>query len=192
MGWGICFALDANDYVYCADGCNWHSRASDYEDYPEWPSARQSVLDYFEGEAHRELDMIRDECPGTAAALREACYEHIGAALSQYDYLSNEEKQQLHDEKMVELEEDLVRIKEDLERCLEKYKYCKETWKNYQKNPPKVRVAKTRADELRQLMTPYRVELEMEEVAEECDRLRSAKTRTTRLLNREKKFVIET
>jgi hypothetical protein len=85
--------------------------------------------------------MIRDECPGTAAALREACDEHIGAALSQYDYLSNEEKQQLHDEKMAELEEDLVRIKENLERCLEKYKYCKETWKNYQKNPQKVRVA---------------------------------------------------
>ena len=185
MGWGICFALDANDYVYCADGCNWRSKASDYREYPEWPSARQSVLDYFEGEAHRELDMIRDECPGTAAALHAACEEHIGAALSHYEYLNDGEKQKLHTEKMAELEADLVRIKENIVRSNEKYKYCKETWKNYK---PKFRVAKTRADELRQFMTPYRVELEMEEAAEECDRLQSAKTRTTRLLKREKKF----
>jgi hypothetical protein len=48
--------------VYCVDGCKWKSTASDYAeaDFPPWPSARQSVLDYFEGEAHRELDMIRD------------------------------------------------------------------------------------------------------------------------------------
>lgn len=188
MGWGICFALDANDRVYCADGCKWRSTSADYMEYPEWPSARQSVLDYFEYEAHRELDMIRDECPGTAAALAEACEEHIGTALRQYERLSVEEKKELHEEKMKELEADLVRIKGELERALETYKYCKKTWEEYKKKPPKVRAAKTRADELRQSMTPYRVELEMEEAAEECDRLRSAKARTTRLLNREKKF----
>ena len=91
MGWGICFALDANDRVYCADGCKWRSKAGDYTDYPEWPSARQSVLDYFEGEAHSELDMIRDECPGTASALAEACDEHMGIALGEYETLSDEE-----------------------------------------------------------------------------------------------------
>jgi hypothetical protein len=37
-------------------------------------------------------------------------------------------------------------------------------------------------------MGPYRVELEMEVAAEECDRLKTAKARVTRLLNREKKF----
>ena len=43
MGWGVHFALDANGYVYCADGCNWRTHAADYADYPEWPSARQAL-----------------------------------------------------------------------------------------------------------------------------------------------------
>ena len=188
MGWGICFALDANDRVYCADGCKWRSTAGDYAEYPEWPSARQSVLEYFEGEAHRELDMIRDECPGTSAALAAACDEHIGSALGNYDRLSDEEKQQLHDEKMEEIQEDLDRIKVELESALEKYKYCKKAWEEYKKCPPKVKAAKTRADELRKAVAPLNIELEMEEAAEEYDRLKSVKARLTRLLNREKKF----
>jgi len=189
MGWGICFALDANDRVYCADGCKWRSTAGDYTDYPDWPSARQSVLDYFESrDVHSELDMIRDECPGTSGALHAACDEHIGSALGYYDRLSDEEKKQLHDEKMEEIQSDLVRIKAALESALEKYKYCKKAWDDYKKGPPKVKVAKTRADELRQTMVPFRIELEMEEAAEEYDRLKSHKARLTRLLNREKKF----
>jgi len=185
----VCFALDGNDRVYCADGCKWRSTAGDYADYPDWPSARQSVLDYFESrDVHSELDMIRDECPGTARALAEACDEHIGSALGYYDRLSDEEKQQLHDEKMEEIQSDLVRIKAALESALEKYKYCKKTWENYKKDPPNVKAAKTRADELRQTMVPFRIEWEMEEVAEEYDRLKSDKARLTRLLNREKKF----
>jgi len=188
MGWGICFALDANDRVYCADGCKWRSRASDYAEYPEWPSARQSILDYFEGPAHRELDMIRDEFPGTAAGLHAACEEHIGSALGYYDRLSDEEKQQLHDEKIEEIQSDLDRIKVELESALEKYKYCKKAWEDYKKGPPKVKPAKTRADELRVTMVPFRIELEMEEAAEEYDRLKSVKAHLTRLLNREKKF----
>jgi hypothetical protein len=188
MGWGVCFALDANDRVYCADGCKWRSKAGDYDEYPEWPSARQSVLDYFEGSAHRELDMIRDECPGTAAALSAACYEHMGSALQEYDSLSDEEKTRLHVEKMEELESDLARIKRELESTLEKHKYCKKAWEDYKKGPPKAKPAKTRADELRQAMAPFRIELEMEEAAEEYDRLKSAKTHVTRLLNREKRF----
>jgi len=188
MGWGICFALDANGYVYCADGCKWRTRKSDYEDYPEWPSARQSVLDYFEGEAHRELDMVRDEFPGTAAGLHAACEEHIGAALSRYDRLTDEEKREAHEESMAEFEEDLTRIKEKLVTALEAYKQAKTAWTEYKKNPPKVRPAKTRADEIRQLIAPLNLELEMETAAEECDRLKSDKARVTRLLNREKKF----
>jgi len=188
MGWGICFALDANDRVYCADGCRWRSTARDYADYPEWPSARQAVLDYFEGEAHRELDMIRDEFPGTAAGLAAACDEHMGSALGYYDRMSDEEKQKLHDEKMEEFQEDLVRLKADSESTLERHKACKKAWDDYKKNPPKMRPEKTRADEIRQILTPLRLELEMEEAAEEYDRLKTVKARVTRLLNREKKF----
>jgi len=190
MGWGICFALDANGYVYCADGCKWRARKSDYEDYPPWPSARQAVLDYFEGDAHSELDMVRDECPGTAAGLHQACDEHIGSAMSEYDRWTDEEKQASHDASMSEFEGDLEHAKEGLANALEVYKMCKKAWTEYKKNPPKVKPAKTRADEIRQLIAPLRIELEMEEAAEECDRLRTAKARTTRMLNLEKKFTL--
>lgn len=188
MGWGICFALDANGYVYCVDGCKWRSSASDYRGYPVWPSARHAVLEYFQMEAHSELDMVRDECPGTAAGLSEACDEHIGYALRQYGRLSDERKIRLHEQTMTGLEADIEHNKVALERSLNDYKLAKEAWKSYQTKPPKVRTAKTRADELRQIMAPYRAELEMEEAAEECDRLKNAKTRAMRMLNREKKF----
>jgi hypothetical protein len=192
MGWGVHFALDHNGYVYCADGCKWRSSAADYAGYPEWPSARQAVLEYFQLEAHSELDMVRDECPGTAAALREACDEHIGYAMSQYGRLKDERKIRLHTEKMTELEGYLEHNKVALERSLDDYKQAKAAWKEYTAHPPKARAAKTRADELRQITAPYRVELEMEEAAEECDRLKTEKIRTTRMLNREKKFNLHT
>jgi len=190
MGWGICFALDANGYVYCADGCKWRSTASDYANYPVWPSARHAVLEYFQMEAHSDLDMVRDECPGTAAGLSAACDEHIGYALSQYGRLSDERKIRLHEQKMTELEAYLDHNKIALERSLDEYKKAKVAWQNYQKNPPNVKPAKTRADELRQITAPYRLELEMEEAAEECDRLKLAKARATRMLNREKTFTL--
>ena len=190
MGWGIGFALDANGRVYCADGCKWRATKSDYADYPPWPSARQAVLDYFEGDAHSELDMVRDECPGTAAALREACDEHINLALRQYFRMTDEQKQKAHEASMTEFERDLVRIKGEMERYLAHHKACKAAWTEYKKNPPKVKAAKTRADELRQLIAPLRIELEMEETAEECDRLRTAKAHVTRMLNLEKKFTL--
>lgn len=190
MGWGVYFALDAHERVYCADGCKWKSTAGDYAGYPQWPSARQSVLDYFEGRGHRELDMIRDECPGTAAALAVACDEHMGLALEEYDRLTPEEKTRLHDEKMKDLEDDIVRIKRDLESTLEEHKYCKKLWEDYKKKPPKVKAAKTRADELRQIIIPFRIELDMEESAEEYDRLKVQKGRLIKLLNLEKQFHI--
>jgi hypothetical protein len=188
MGWGVCFALDANGYVYCADGCKWRARKSDYEDYPQWPSARQAVLDYFEGEAHRELDMVRDEFPGTAAGLHQACDEHIGRALGNYWDMSEDERKLAHEVAMGEFEGDLERIRGEMECWTEQYKECKKAWTDYKKNPPKVRAAKTRADEIRQLIAPLQVELDMEAAAEECDRLRRAKASTTRQLNLEKKF----
>ena len=190
MGWGICFSLDSNGYVYCADGCKWRSRKSDYDDaeYPVWPSARPAVLDYFEGEAHRELDMVRDEFPGTAAGLHQACNEHIGAAMSEYGRMSADERTKAHVEKMEEFESELEFIKEELPLATEIYKKAKAAWSEYKKNPPKVRGAKTRADEIRQLMAPLKIELGVEEAAEKCDRLKSAKAKVTRLLNLEKKF----
>ena len=188
MGWGICFALDANGYVYCADGCKWRARKSDYDDYPLWPSARQAVLDYFEGEAHSELDMVRDEFPGTAAGLHAACDEHIGQALRHYWRMSEAERREAHEATMAEFEDDLARVKEALVVSLETFKERKKAWAEYKKNPPKVRTAKTRADELRQLIAPLQLELELEEVAEECDRLRRAKARGVKMLNMEKKF----
>jgi hypothetical protein len=188
MGWGVCFALDANGYVYCADGCKWRARKSDYADYPPWPSARQSVLDYFEGEAHRELDLIRDEFPGTAAGLQVACDDYIAGALRRYGHLSDEEKVEAHEASMAEFEGELESANQGLELALEQYKEWKKTWSTYKKNPPKVRPAKTRADELRQLIEPLRIELGMEEAAEECDRLRRAKAHATKMLNLEKKF----
>jgi hypothetical protein len=157
-------------------------------DYPPWPSAQKAVLDYFEGDAHRELDMVRDEFPGTAAGLHAACDEHIGSALGHYDSLTDDEKREAHEACMAEFEGDLEHAKEGLAIALEVYNMCKKAWTEYKKNPPKVKPAKTRADELRQLIAPLRVELEMEEAAEECDRLRNAKARATRRINLEKKF----
>ena len=190
MGWGICFTLDANGYVYCADGCKWRARKSDYADYPPWPSARQAVLDYFEGEAHRELDMVRDEFPGTAAGLQVACDEHIGYALRQYDRMSDDEKREAHEASMAEFEGDLSNANENLETALKIYKDQKTIWTGYKKNPPKMKPAKTRADELRQLIEPLLLEIATEEAAERCDCLRRTKAYATRMLNLEKKFTL--
>jgi hypothetical protein len=188
MGWGIGFALDPNGYVYCSDGCKWRASKRDYDGYPVWPSARQAVLDYFEGEAHRELDMIRDEFPGTAAGLHAACAEHIGAALCRYERMTDDEKREAHKDSMAEFEEDLQSFKDSVEYHSCEYKVWKDSLTEYKKNPPKVKPAKTRADELRQIIAPLRLELNMEEAAEGYDRARRAKARVTRMINLEKKF----
>ena len=104
MGWGICFALDAHGRVYCADGCKWRATEEDYTDFPSWPSARRTVLDYFEGPGHSELDMIRDEFPGTADGLAAACPDAMGSALHYYNSMTDAEKTALHTEALSEFE----------------------------------------------------------------------------------------
>jgi hypothetical protein len=132
--------------------------------------------------------MVRDEFPGTAAGLHAACDDYIAGALRRYGRLSDDEKIKAHEAALAEFEEELELNKGEMECYLEQYKECKKAWVEYKKNPPKVRPAKTRADELRQLIAPLRIELEMEKAAEECDRLRRAKAHATKMLNLEKKF----
>ena len=185
MGWGICFGLDENGNVYCADGCKWRTSARDYEDFVPWPSARDQVLEYFENDARKELDMVRDECPGTAAALRSACEEHLGSAFSSYYYLPDEKKIKLHEEKMVELTVQLEETKKDLLTAREAYNNYKKVLKEF---IPSAKLAKTRADELRAQITPLQLELDVEVAAGLVDLLMKNKNHYTRQLNKEKKF----
>jgi hypothetical protein len=188
MGWGICFALDESGRVYCADGCNWHARESDYAGFPAWPSARRAVLDYFEGEAHRELDMIRDEFPGTAAGLKEACPEHMGAALNYYERLTDDEKRELHETTLAELEQDLADFTESSKDAYEKYTQCTKAWKVYKKCPPNYPHAKTRQQELERLIEPLRLEYDMEMWAGRYDTYSRNARKYAKLVKLEKQF----
>ena len=192
MGWGICFGLNEQNRVYCVDGCNWKATAADYADYPSWPSASSSVLDYFEGEAHRELDMIRDETPGTAAALKEACEEHISYALSLYDRLSDAEKIKRHEEMMEELTSDLETLKRSIPDALETHRHIKSVWTEFKKSAPqrKRKAARTREEEIEREMEPLKLELEVERAAARVDALRKRKAGVTRMLKLEKSFQI--
>jgi hypothetical protein len=174
--------------VYCVDGCNWKSTASDYESYPPWPSAARAVLDYFEDEAHSELDMIRDEFPGTAAGLTAACDEHIGHALSRYPDLDDEEKVKMHEDMMKELSEAVASNKAELDHAYETYKEVKSAFADFKKNPRKRKSARTRVEELEREMEPLQMELDVERAATRCDALKKTKAEVVRLLNREKQF----
>jgi hypothetical protein len=165
MGWGICFALDGNNILYCADGCKWKARKSDM---PSKPSGCEYVLEYFEGELHSELDMIRDECPGTAAALREACDENIGGAVHAYERLSDEEKAELSKISIESLEKDLEFAVERLKVEKEVYTECKKAFKAYK---PSNKTPKFRLDELRVQMEPIKLELDMEVAADKVESL---------------------
>jgi hypothetical protein len=191
MGWGICFALDDSLRVYCADGCNWRARESDYANFPEWPSARYAVLDYFEGEAHRELDMIRDEFPGTASGLKEACTDHIGYAQTAYRRMDPEKKKRLHDKTLAEFESTLETLRKSVHEANEKYKYYSEIWKNYKKNPPIHKPAKTRLQELAALIEPLQLEYDVEYWATEVDGYNRSIQKYEKLVRKEKKFQCE-
>jgi hypothetical protein len=187
MGWGICFDLDANGRVYCADGCKWRATKADYEGYPVWPSARQSVLEYFEGEAHRELDMIRDECPGTASALAEACDEHIGSALRCYHHLSDEEKTKMHEETISELEAAITLTEHQKKNAYADYLEHKKAFKAY---TPPTKQPKTRIEEIQNQLQPLNLELAMEEAARAYDRAKSELMRLNRELKLERRFSV--
>jgi len=187
MGWGICFGIDDNYRVYCADGCRWRAKESDYEGFPKWPSAREYVLEYYEGDAHRELDMIRDEFPGTAAGLAAACPEHIGSAFWDYDRLSEAEKRERHEKKLLEFEAELKYATDEIPHALEQYRLAKKLLKEYK---PPTKPAKTRMDELERLIAPLQLELDVERAATYVDILKKNKTRANRLVKLEKMFTI--
>lgn len=186
MGWGICFGLDENERIYCVDGCKWHARESDYEGYHPWPSAREYVLDYYENShAHRELDMIRDECPGTARALAEACPEYIGSAFSAYDRLSDEEKTRRHENKLVELEKALDDAVKDIPAAETTYKEAKARYETVVKNERKFR---RRVDQLEQALILLKAEFEMEKALDNLKFARKEKARAKRRVEAEQKF----
>lgn len=174
MGWGICFALDGNNVLYCADGCKWKARKSDM---PLKPSGCEYVLEYFEGELHSELDMIRDECPGTAAALRDACDENIRGAVRAYERLSAEEKANLSQISIESLEKDLEFAVERLKVEKEVYAECKKAFKAFK---PSNKTPKFRLDELRMQIEPLKLELDMEVAADKVESL----TKTIKYLKR--------
>lgn len=187
MGWGICFALDAKGRIYCADGCRWKTSDRDYADFPVWPSARETILEEFEGDLHTELDMIRDECPGTASALAAACDEELHGAMHTYGTMTSEEKMLRHEQKVLELERDLKQVTLALTDAQKEYKIHKEVYKSSGK-PVYKRKAKTRAEELERIMYPLRLELVMERAALNVDTLTRDKRRLARMLKLENKF----
>lgn len=186
MGWGICFDLDAHGRVYCADGCKWRATKSDYSDYPVWPSARSAVLEYFD-DVHRELDMIRDECPGTAAALAEACREHIGSALRYYDGLSDQEKMDRHLEILDGLTTRLSTLEEKKKLAYATYIEARKAYTAY--SPP-TKQPKTRLEELENIIVPLDLELVMERAAKAYDDYKSELARVKRDIRLENQFKI--
>ena len=185
MGWGICFDLDSQGRVYCADGCKWRASKADYADYYPWPSARQSVLDYFENTAHSELDMIRDECPGTAAALKEACEEHIAYALHEYDRLTDDQKKDLHYEKMEHLQNTIDILDKGKKEAYQDYIEARKAFKAYK---PPTKTPKTKLQELENAIEPLKLELNMEQLAVRYDELKSELAKAKRELKMERLF----
>jgi hypothetical protein len=164
MGWGICFALDDNNVLYCADGCKWKARKADM---PDRPSGCEYVLEYFERDLHSELDMIRDECPGTASALKEAIEEYDPRDI--YEYLSEAEKIKRSQDYLERMNQQKIQLEQSLIVAKQRYIEAKNIFKNYA--IPVNTSYKYRAHELRAQIYPLQLELNMEDSALEVDRL---------------------
>ena len=176
MGWGVCFGLDGNNVLYCADGCRWKASKGEM---PEKPSACKYILDYFEGELHSELDMIRDECPGTSNALAAACDEHFPDAVDAYENLSDEEKTQLSKVFIDSFKNDIEVLTQSLKNENENYNMYKKAFKEYK---PSNRKPKLRRDELEIQMQPIKLELDMENSAFKIDNWTKTLRKTKKLL----------
>jgi hypothetical protein len=132
--------------------------------------------------------MIRDECPGTAAALKEACPEHMNIALRYYNRMSDNEKLELHETTLAELEQDLVDFLESSKDAHDKYNECSKAWKIYKKCPPNYGPAKTRQQELERLIEPLRIEYDMEMWAGRYDTYSRNARKYAKLVKLEKQF----
>jgi predicted RNase H-like nuclease (RuvC/YqgF family) len=146
---------------------------------PQKPSACQYILDYFEGELHSELDMIRDECPGTASALAAACDENLPDAVASYERLSDEEKKELSKSFIETFKEDVETLTELLKSEKEKYAVYKKAFKEYK---PPTKKPKFRRDELQMQMVPIKLELDMENSAVTIDTLTKDLRKAKRML----------
>ena len=113
--------------------------------------------------------------------------------MSAYDDLSDEEKQQLHDDTMTSLTENLTSVKTKIAEAVEEYKRAKEAFNDLKKKIPlhKEKAAKTRLDEIEREMYPLEKEREMELAATKVDRLRAQKKTLDRDLKLEKLFTLE-
>lgn len=183
MGWGICFGLDENYRLYCRDGCRWRTTDADYQGFVEWPSARLQVLEYYERDAHSELDMIRDECPGTAAALAAACPDYLGSAFHSYERLSDNEKIQLHENCMNEFQTELDSVNQSLTEAKANLVQTENEFKAF-----KSRNCRTRVDQIEEDIRRLQAELPYQKVLAEVKFLKQRKMRLVRLLRQEQKF----
>ena len=114
MGWGISISQDDNGYVFCSDA-NWDTFSDDYKDceyvYP--PSSYEFICEYMDANYHGEIDMARDE--GSAELAHEECCSAFQSSKYAYDDLSEEEKQQMHEEWLAKTREELSKIVVDEE-----------------------------------------------------------------------------
>ena len=168
--------------MYCVDGCRWRASASDYGDFPRWPSAARAVLEYYEREAHDELDMVRDEFPGTAAALAAAAEAHLPRALASYTRLSDEDKTWLHDEALGDLSDEVNAAMEALAAAAGRHAGARVALARAKEEPPPARDAEKEMAQLEKAVA---------EAAKREAAARSHWARTEQMLKLEEAFKLD-